>query len=82
MGPDNGPDVRQGLQSLALLGSKGAHLSAEGHGKAAQWALCEMPTCTGKPKDLSFRTWSQKKNPRTNIVHLRHKNRASGGLEP
>lgn len=59
---------------------KGAHLGADGYGKAAQWALCEMPTCTGKPHDLSFRSWTEEKqNPCTNIVPMRHKKRASGG---
>lgn len=58
---------------------KGWHLGSDGYGKSAHWTLCEMPTHDGRPPDHSFREWSQEKqNPRTNIVPMRHKNRASG----
>jgi DNA-binding transcriptional MocR family regulator len=43
--------------------TKGPHLGSEGYGKAAQWALCEMPTSDGTKADHSFRTWTVKKNP-------------------
>ena len=52
--------------------TKGPHLGSEGHGKAAQWALCEMPTHDGKPSDHSFRSWTEKKKPRTKSVPDRH----------
>lgn len=57
--------------------TKGPHLGAEGHGKAAQWALCEMPTSDGKPHDLTFRQWQQKEKPGTKSMPDRHNIRAS-----
>ena len=41
--------------------TKGAHLGSEGYGRAAQWALCEMPTCDGVKADHAFRTWTERK---------------------
>ena len=68
------------LQRRGLIRmEKGAHLGTDGHGKAAQWALCEMSTSCGRPPDHSFRQWTESKteHPRTNIVPMRHKNRAT-----
>lgn len=59
-----------------ILMTKGPHLGSEGHGKAAQWALCELPTHDGKPPDLSLRTWTETEEPRTKSVPTRHKNSA------
>lgn len=38
---------------------KAPHLGADGHGKAAQWALCEMPKADGKRPNHSFREWRE-----------------------
>ncbi len=53
---------------------KGPYLGTDGHGKAAQWALCEMPTYDGSPADHSLRTWTEKQKPRTKSVPKRHEN--------
>ena len=38
---------------------QGHHLGSDGYGKAAQWALCEMPTHDGKPADHSLKRWTK-----------------------
>lgn len=57
--------------------TKGPRLGSEGNGKAAQWALCELPTHDGKRPDHSLRTWTETEKPRTKSVPIRHKISAS-----
>lgn len=56
----------------------GWHLGFDGYGKAAHWIFCEMPANDGNPPDHSFREWAEEKNLRTNILPMRHKDRAPG----
>lgn len=72
-----GPWFKELDQRGIIRMTKGAHLGSEGHGKAAQWALCEMPTSDGKPPDHAFRKWRKMEKPGTKSVRDCHKNRAS-----
>lgn len=40
------------------------HLGPAGIGKASVWALCELPTCDGRPAEKRFMRWQEKKKPR------------------
>lgn len=49
------------------------HLGPSGIGEASVWALEELPAQNGKPAGKAFMQWSEKQNPCTKIVPLRHK---------
>lgn len=49
------------------------HLGPSGIGEASVWALEELSAQDGKPAGKAFMRWSEKQNPCTKIVPLRHK---------
>ena len=57
------------------------HLGPSGVGKAALWALQELPTIDGKPAAKGFLNWQKKKKPRTKTVQPRHINCAYKGYD-
>ncbi|MHA6346722.1 hypothetical protein [Roseivivax sp. CAU 1761] len=48
------------------------HLGAEGRGIATTWALAELPGADGPRPDLSFSTWSPKRDPGPKSVQACH----------
>lgn len=46
-------------------------LGPSGVGQASLWALQERPTADGKSAQMEFKSWRERKIPRTNNVHAR-----------
>jgi len=51
------------------------HLGPSGVGKAAIWALQELPMSDGKPAQRGFVLWREKKKPRSKTVQVCPNNR-------